>query len=554
MKTLQKGLSLFVIVTMILITALFSSYNFVEAQEQEDLVTVTGTVVVNSRFFYGQVRELGLMTDSLTPDIPFWDEDGKVRLWIYDDNKGRELIYWIGKQVEITGKITTGLAFQRTMQVRSYKVLSPNPIVQKRDGFRLSYLGGTLDLNGNFMGGTEVVIMEEFDGKIFAGISYWGDTLDSTNDPITSAQVIVLNKADGHWMVDHEFTDVLRVMSIKKITFTSNHLGEPLEQPVNKLVVSGSSSLLSMRREGDSNWVDTGLKAAMGGIDVAIRNFDVHTDAVTGITHLYAGAGRNYGEIWKGVYNPENDEILWEEKPEKQVLDAGPKSRVAGLVDIDGILYASIGTKFYRRIDGSNPIWEELYEDTTNPQANTPIREAASVISPDGKHKQKSILFGVEGYQSRSVRLDPFDNDKITEEFSLIEYFQPAMYAVVNYNGAITSMHKGQEVSLLGAYVLKEAGYQYGFYNWTDGVYLWRSQKGKYYSGKVIDPTLEQMPPLSGVRHFLASPFPEEEGVFYVCGYDGAQEINHNTAWIFKAHIDDILTYPIKNMWKLFIF
>jgi len=60
----------------------------------------------------------------------------------------------------------------------------------------------------------------------------------------------------------------------------------------------------------------------------------------------------------------------------------------------------------------------------------------------------------------------------------------------------------------------------------------------------------ELHPPLVGPRAILGhSPFPGEEDVVYIGGFDHNGHPFHNTAWIFKVHVDDLaaglLTFPI---------
>lgn len=69
--------------------------------------------------------------------------------------------------------------------------------------FERSYLAGTRDVNGRFMGGTETMRLVAHREMLFAGISYWTDRPDQLTDaPWPGAQTIVTKGPESEWVLD----------------------------------------------------------------------------------------------------------------------------------------------------------------------------------------------------------------------------------------------------------------------------------------------------------------------------------------------------------------
>ena len=517
--------------------------------QYEDLMkdrveNVTGQVVVISRSGEGQARRLGI--ESTLPD------GKKQRYWIWDDNKGRELIFRVGQNVEVQGITNAGLNRTRSIRVRKYRILGGNQQVANDEGeagFRLSFLAGGLDPGGSFLGGTEIRALAAFDGKVFAGNGYWNELAEGTQDPYHGAQVLVLDRSDGLWRLDREFTmadgktpELLGLSFLEPVTFVTDHRGEKLKSEVRVLTTGGfGRQTLYLRESGKSDWIDTApdkdaLKIGETPFGVETRCATGHTDKATGISHIFIGV--TSGGIRKGGYDPAlPGKIRWDEKAEYT-----GEGRAMGLADCNGVLYASFGDKLLRRIDGKEPRWEVVYtDDPGNRTGGSAVRRAAFVSSPDGS--ETSIIFGVEGSKARTIRLDPNDRNKQTVELSMPEYFNPIRHGIIDYNGVTRTIDpsNGLEVGLMGLLMLGPAGFG-GFYDWhEDGLLFWRTRDGQYHLNRIHDPTLAEMPPLVGVRQIVASPFENERNVFYFSGYDTVGHPVHNTGWIFKGHINSIL-------------
>jgi hypothetical protein len=105
--------------------------------------------------------------------------------------------------------------------------------------FSRSYVPGSRDARGNFMGGTEAMWLAGHDGKLFAAIGYASDQPGS--DPRPGAQILCKEAPDAPWQVDHQFdAGCLRVEGLISFAFTTDYRGRKLPQPVRRLVASPS--------------------------------------------------------------------------------------------------------------------------------------------------------------------------------------------------------------------------------------------------------------------------------------------------------------------------
>ena len=515
--------------------------------------TLEGTVVVVDRHDDGHPRTLGVEND-----------DGLV-VTFAESNKSRELRYRIGRRMRIGGG-RDGDAFA----VTRYESLDGSPRVEAGDGFRLSFLAGGYDENGSFMGGVEVDTMAAFDGKIFAGVSYRRNTEeDSVDPPPPGAPVLVLDRPDGRWKVDflvpaEDAGPAPRMVFLKRVTFDTDVDGSPLSDPVEFLAAVSGNGELYLRAAGESaEWVATGLADVVRanldreGARPDARSVISHTDSVTGISHLFVGAyssGRrgSGGGLYRAAYDPAlPGRVSWAPTPEFPFTASREQPwRVMGLTVAGGEVYASIGPLLIRRQDGPEPAWTEVFRDEL-PTTTDSLREAAGISGPDG---ETSVLVGIEGLNGRVVRVDPTSGDVASVEFDPLTRLGPAIYGIAAYNGPeVRRLPDGTEAALLGLELLRPRALGPGLqepdlgrvYEWTDGLLLWREPDGAYRLSRIIDHTLEVHPPVIGPRAILAhSPFPSEEDVIYFGGFDHNGHLFHNTAWIFKAHVDDVRGAP----------
>lgn len=508
--------------------------------------SLEGTIVVLERHANGHPHILGVETD-----------DGDV-VSFEETNKSQELRYRIGRRVRVDGvrDIRTG-----SMTVVSYTELEGNPLVRAGDGFRMSFLAGGLDENGQLMGGVEIDTLTTFDGKIFAGTSYRRNTQEETPDPIVAGQVLVLDRPDGRWRVEftiptEEATNGPRVVLLTVVRFETDGSGQPLDDVVTMLAAVGGNGEIYLRAPGeDEPWIATGLREtisqAASGRGLDARSLVSHTDAVTGVSSLFVGAGvgRHGGDgggIYRGTYDPTRPtRITWDPVPEFAITGEGANPRVMGLTVAEGQVYATLGKSLLHRADGPTPTWNEIYTYCL-PAGLDALRRASVLRGPGG---DTSLLFGVEGLTGRMVRVDLETHESIPE-LRPLRVVASSVYAILAYNGPAIRSHEDSELAIAGMELFRprrgpvqpETPDLGRHYDWTDGLIVVRDPDGTYRVNRIHDPTLEIHPPVVGVRAILPhSPFPGEEDVMYFGGFDHLGHYFHNTGWIFKAHVDDVL-------------
>jgi hypothetical protein len=417
------------------------------------------------------------------------------------------------------------------------------------------------------MGGVEVDALEAFDGKIFAGTSYSQNTQQESPDPAPpGSQILVLDSAGGRWRVDFVVPDGTsgarsKMKFLDRVRFETDYTGKPLSPAVEMLAAVSGNGDLYLRSAGEpATWHATGIAdvvraASDPGRRPDARSLVSHTDTASGIAYLFAGVGIGRrsgagGGIYRGAYDPSLPGLIrWAPVPELPIAD-GP--RPMGLATIDDGVYASVGPQLLRRIDGVEPAWEEVL-NYVNPFRPDSVRRAAEIRGPDGG---RHVLVGIENVAGAVVRVDPAAGDSVTEEFSVNDTFPGTSYSIVAYNGpASRTLDNGQQVVLLGMEMNRvrsnpepapEPFDLGGHYEFTDGLFLLRTPEGDYKLQRIGDPTLEVAPPLVAPRTILThSPFPGEEGVIYLGGFDHNGNLSHNTGWIYKVHIDDILASAV---------
>ncbi len=510
--------------------------------------STSGTVVVLERYEDGHPRVLGVEADGVV-----------VRL--EESNKSRELRYRIGGRVLVRGLVGDN----GSMRVAAYEDLDGIQKIDAGDGFRMSFLAGGFDAAGNFMGGVEIDTLAAFDGRIFAGVSYRKNTQEDSPDPLPpGAQVLVLDAPDARWRVDFtvsgdEAGNAPRFVFLKRVAFSTDAAGAPLVPPVELLAGVGGNGELYLRSPGEpAEWVKTGLPELILSNTTLSRRPDArsvitHTDTVTGITHLFVGGflGGRRGDangVYRGSYAPElPGRIAWLEEPEyRYTASAAEPWRVMGLTETADAVYASIGKILLRRQDGVEPEWDEVYRDPL-PSAPDSLREATAVRGADGSDV---LLFSIEGPNSRIVSVDPGDGHRAEDELLPLVILGPAVTGLAAYNGPVTrALADGTDAAILGLEVFRSLQLGPGvedpdlgrFYDWTDGLVLWREPDRNYRLNRIVDATLEVHPPMIGARAILGhSPFEGEEDIVYLGGFDHNGQLFHNTAWIVKVHVEDL--------------
>jgi len=427
--------------------------------------------------------------------------------------------------------------------------------------FDKDFFPGTFDVNSNYMGGSETRWLVPHKGKLFAGISFWGDNPGS--DPALGGQVLCKKSASTSWEVDNSWgSEYIGVYALSSISFQSDHNGNPLPMTETILLASlvpadsPATPDIWVRNDTTHNWIMVSLSHKKYE-RAAARGIFNHIDKVTGIHHVFVGI--DGGDLYSGMYDKASyGEIRWNATPELSVKNG---YRFLSATIANGEFYVSLIPKpgvpgtggIYHRIDGRNPEWECVYEWETNPSSYTAgMRGLTAVPDPFGGNHE--VLLGVREIPGVVERIDPFDNYSVTVELDVRDYFQssvgsiqyPAswknsLYAAYNDICMIKNPQNNESVFLFGVFI---AFYDTVIPPNNGAWYLIRSVNGSYDHGYIYDyeHPLAEMEWLRAARTIIPSPFPEEkDDVIYFGGYDSGGSPNHNTAWIYKAHITDNL-------------
>jgi hypothetical protein len=424
-------------------------------------------------------------------------------------------------------------------------------------GFQISYVAGGRDAAGRFMGGTEMRVLATHQGKLFAGNGYWED--QPGWEGRQGAQILVLDRPDGPWAVDHDFDEQLpggrrrhlAVSALRDVVFRTSATGAALTQSVLMLLAStwdltGTRSVFA-RDAATGRWSETALARSLPTKDFLpqIRCFGQHRDGVTGADLVFAGDSSG---LFRGAFDLASGSLRWDLTPELAFAELnipaapgiGDRLRVGAFAEANGVLYASIGQQIYQREDGRTPSWRLLY---TNPQQHvteTGLRGMTAVATPTGR---TMLLAVAEGYQSRIVRIDPFDGTETTE-LDLDAFLNRAWGTRVSFViAAYNDMAPIGGALLLGmeAFIPPRSPRPPG-HTVLDVVhgleagawYLIRDKAGVYRLRQIeVDfPRLGRS--LVSVRAVLASPFPGDSAVYFA-GYDANYTPIHDSAWIARA-------------------
>ena len=404
-------------------------------------------------------------------------------------------------------------------------------------GFCRDYVAGSLDVNGRFLGGTETMHLVAHKGKLFAGNGYWTD--QPGDDPRPGAQILRKDGPDAEWQEEQSFPGAVRINAMKSVTFTRDHDGETLEDPVTLLLAdaglatsrSSGPLVCFVRNDALGDWAKSPITDEANR--AYIRVFGFHRDAETGREHLFAGTGA--GEIYRGAYNPDAaGRIQW--SPESEYsnpdFDGNAFKRCQGFCVANGRLYASVSPRLLERRDGSEPEWVEVFRWNPEQRAGAGLRGITAVPAPDGRHE---VILGSREQEGRIIRIDPANRYAVTDELNSGDFLDEQFGSfrggkLVAYNRFVPGPHPvtGEPVHWLTV-----AGV-----NADDARAAWlllRHPDRTYEPVRVFDTSLDPHPFLVSTRTLEFAPWSDRE--FYTGGYDGAanNRRNHNTAWIYKG-------------------
>jgi hypothetical protein len=440
--------------------------------------------------------------------------------------------------------------------------------------YSLSYAAGGHDARGNFLGGTELMNLAAFEGKLYAGIGYWMDRPQlfpaqfgglgagaspnsGSTDPQSGAQILVLDSKSSQWRQEYNFSDrdysglfryhrlsTLEIIQFHRFDGAGNVLG-PLAEMLVVGLDSPGGAVFTQRSPG--NWEDTRLPT-----QIPIRSLAVHYDAADRTEKVYAASGggqeRNLERtIYSGVYDPSAPgRIRWNSTPDL----AGLQNRVMSMVECDGFLFASAKPSIFRHNDAKKS-WEAVYSFPISDSFDQSMyasgfRGLTCINGPDGK---KALLSGFEGTDGKVLRIDPQTETAVVEldarQFLTQQWGSPPPRhdIIVGYNDIPVVKSGPSEIRVFG--LLADSP------NPNEANAAWflsriAGNPPRYELHEVTPPARwpnsRSDAALWSVRTIAVSPFPEDQGqVLYLGGYDGHFKPDHNTAWLYRVGVDTAL-------------
>ena len=423
-----------------------------------------------------------------------------------------------------------------------------------------SFIAGNLDINGLFMGGSEVLHLVPHKNKLFASIGYWEDENNiwyGGNDlNLGWAQIICLENEDDSWKIDFDLgLNYLRPEILKQVIFTKDYNGNTLDAPDTLLIVGAYSpnyisgivtANIFIRNDVNSSWdqvlvYEGGFPA---GENYSMRDIEIYTDQVTGIENLIISVGTQ--GIFSGKYNPNVDgKIEIGLNPE-----IGPLSiRSLGIAVANNALYFSSGNKIFKRNDGFNPSYDVVHDfidlGSNINSAVGGIRGLSTISNPSGVNESMLLMWCPNG-QSRGTifRLDPnesqeFDRVYETKISLLVEDYLPGetvTYLLGAYNEfySFTDPATNDEYNIIGIESLLQ-GDNYPTWNsfYSGAIFVLRDNSAQYELQEINGAIGFDDNPLVSVRCYVESPF-ENEDALYFGGFDPNGYTSTNNAWIYK--------------------
>ena len=423
-----------------------------------------------------------------------------------------------------------------------------------------SFIAGNFDVNGEFMGGSEVLHIVPHKNKLFASVGYWQDENNiwygGSDLNIGWSQIIRLDSEIDSWKVDLDMGyNYLRPEILKQVIFTKDHNGTSLDVP-DTLLIAGAyspnyitgivSADIFIRDDEAGSWSQILVYEGSISSDesYSMRDIEIYTDQVTGIENLIISVGTQ--GIFSGKYNPNIDGKI----EIGSVPEVGPLGvRSLGITIANNFLYFSSGSKLFKRDDGSDPSYEVVHNfndlsSYINPAVGG-IRGLSTVSNPSGSDESLILMWCPNGQSKGTIfRLDPngpeeFDRVYETKISLLVEDYLPGEtvnYILGAYNefylftDPVTDMH----LTVIGIEsLLQENIYPSWNSFYAGGIIILRDNSGEYELQEINGEIDFDDNPLVSVRCYAESPF-ENESAMYFGGFDPNGYTSTNNAWINK--------------------
>ncbi|CAK9020205.1 Uncharacterized protein SCF082_LOCUS14825 [Durusdinium trenchii] len=424
---------------------------------------------------------------------------------------------------------------------------------------------------------TETMHLVRHKGELFAAFGKW---MSSDKAPMKNF-VGRLSSPGGCWQVDMRGQGLsehaMRFTCLKSVTWTRDCHGNELRPPVEQLVLTYGlgkhGNMMMFRNDAETSgaqhlWSETNYTGpcpnfANSGTARAVL---IHRDTVTGIERLFSLKGPD--GVVSGVYDPSSNtpgHVVFDKKQEALDLSQMGNGRAKilefrplSLVIANGKLYMSSASWILQRIDGPQPVWRGVLDIAQLRSANGPLNEAVggirgmTAISCPTDPTKESILFcwnPNDKSESWILRTDsgadgalqpPVEETSIRRLAKSYLGTQDLHYTLAAYNNMLPAS-LGSPCHLIGfeIYLGEQAKVhgrdpnQKGF--WAGGGFAVRVAENDYYVLEVGGRGSKVQRPLTAVRCFEVSPFPEEEGSIYFGGYDCNSFKSNHTAWIYKG-------------------
>ncbi|MEI7888075.1 MAG: hypothetical protein WCJ04_11835 [Actinomycetes bacterium] len=406
----------------------------------------------------------------------------------------------------------------------------------------LSYAAGARDDADAFMGGTELRVLTDHAGALFAGIETWMDRPGS--DPVIGAQILRLDSSEGAWVLDHQFDEDLPpgsgrrstkrnegVTALMSVTFNVGADGSRLPTSVPVLLAACRDFLgkASVYQRDPAGGFTEHLLADVRG-KATVRSFGFHRDQVTGVERAFAGTLPT--GIFSGAYQAGKG-LVWDSEPELPSPSAG---RPMAFAECDGALHVAIAPAIWRRVDGAAPRWEQVaeYPFVVTTGGSSGMRGLTSIIGPDGN---PALLAGLEGANCKMVRFEPANGYRQVTEIDVIADLSTQLSREVKYaiaaNNTVTALNatgrQPEHLISIQIHPVPDANANYYVRNAT----------GRYTLKTLPNTSVTPPHTLGTTRTFSVSPFPSDaRQVVFVGGYDADNNPSHNTAWVARSTLN----------------
>lgn len=438
----------------------------------------------------------------------------------------------------------------------------------KEPGWERSYASGKTDVNGQFLGGSEIFHIESHKGKLYAATSYWMDennTYYSEGKRNQWAQVLVKDSKNSPWREDYDTGDdrgVLRPEVLQSVTFTKR------TPDVNLLILATYRMDrtkyyvdIMVRNDATGKWIKTtphsGPKVP-DSHDFSVRAMRVYTDRVTREERIFVTVGIQ--GVLSGVYDPKAPGwIRW--YPLHPVKFS---ERALSMCEANNSLVIGAGDAVWRRKDGPSPSYSIVHDlrdlvDKPVEPAIGGIRGMTTIDNPNGPGDSLLFLWSnadAKGACGSMYRLDPGNGGYSRhEDVRLAPVIQKEMnvhptfiLGSYSYVQPVRNPVTRRINHLIGLYVQMQHG-EHSYPTWhpnkiyMGGLFAIRDSNGQYTVNEVNGRHNGSDNPLTAVRAIKPSPFRNDTDVYFG-GHDCAFKMSTGFAWMYKAPLRTVLRLP----------